>query len=249
MDNHGYRHTCITSMTYSQPQQPVQTAVLANLAFFPFQTKDGTAPKPGSPTMTGSLQLSIEQLQELYQWAVTQVPDEYGKIKVQASLWDTLSKDGSKRYLKGNIKAPLSAQQQVMHQQVAATQQQAYAAASQAAYAPQAAPVAPQPAYAPQAAPMAPQPAYGAPNPHVGPTGQPLPAWTNAQASMQQYPTSVMPPTPATAPVTPSGPSTGSPMQTNANALPNQSTTYAPPSYATGNAPVQQPVADDGIPF
>ena len=275
MDNHGYRHTCITSMTYSQPQQPqqpqqpVQTAVLANLAFFPFTTRDGTPPKPGSPQFTGSLQLSIEQLQELLQWASQQAPDEYGKIKVQASLWDTISKDGTKRYLKGNVKAPVSQQQQAMHQQVAWNQQQAMASATQAAYGPQAAPMPPQGAYAPQAFQAPQQPAYGQPNPHIGPTGQPLPAWTNDQASMQQYPTSVTPPTPAAAPVMPSGPSTGSPMPTNANGLPNQSTNYAPPSYATGNAPVQQPMAqqpmaqqpmaqqpmaqqpmaDDGIPF
>ena len=251
-------------MTYSQPQQPVQTAVLANLAFFPFTTRDGTAPKPGSPQFTGSIQVSIEQLQELLQWASQQAPDEYGKVKIQASLWDTISKDGTKRYLKGNCKAPVSQQQQAMHQQVAWNQQQAMASAAQAAYGPQAVAMPPQGAYAPQAAPAPQQPVYGQPNPHIGPTGQPLPAWTSEQASIQQQQTLPMQQPPAIGQAAPSGPPTGMATPPMPNAYPSQSPTSGQPPLPTGNpvmaqqslatAPdinsqVPMPVGDDGIPF
>ena len=177
--------------------------VLLNLAFFPFKTQDGSPPKPGSPALSGSVQFTMEQLQELWQYAQTQSPDEYGKIRVNASLWDTVSKDGSKRFLKGNAKAPVPQHVQTMHQQVAATQQAAYQAAAQHAYPswnnaqayaaqttqPSASPL--QPATYPQQ-PMQPvQQPVNSPLPGTGPLPQtpslqPLPPPMPANAPMQQ---------------------------------------------------------------
>ena len=212
---------------------------MLNVAVFPFRTKDGTAPKPGSPQLTGSIQFTMEQLQELWQYAQQQAPDEYGKIRVPLSLWDTVSKDGSMRYLKGNAKAPVSPQQQAMHQQVAATQQQAYAAASQAAYGlPSQQPL---PAWnnaqAYQQQQNAPLPSYGMPQ------QQPKMQQQNATEPVGTQ----SPPIAANQGLPPMTPPTESSMSTNAQAAP--SAPQAAPLETGLNPDGSQALPDPNVPF
>lgn len=89
-----------------QPQQPSPT--MGNLAVFAFTPKNGQPPKPGSPQWTGSIQCTHDQLQQLAAWSANQPPDDYGKVRINVSLWDTISNDGQTRYLKGNLKIPVN---------------------------------------------------------------------------------------------------------------------------------------------
>jgi len=82
-----------------------QSTTIFQLALFPFSPKNGHV-KPGQPHLTGTLQFTLEQLIELYEWAKNIQPDAYGKVKINVSVWDTISQDGTKRYLKGSAKIP-----------------------------------------------------------------------------------------------------------------------------------------------
>ena len=152
----------------------VSNNVCMNLAFFPFRTRDGSAPKPGSPEMSGSIQFTMEQLAELYRWASQQAPDAYGKIRIGASLWRDQAQATGMQYLKGNAKMPL----------VASSAVQAMPSQTQAAQAQVQAQVWPH-----VQTPQTPGPnsmvTTGSPNPHSL-NGNPLPAWTNQQAFQQQ---------------------------------------------------------------
>jgi len=88
---------------HDQLQSPTYPA---QSGFFPFRPKDGGQPAPNSPTYSGSVQFSMEQLQQLMAYAQTCMPDEYGKVRVSASLWETTSINGL-TYLKGNAKQPM----------------------------------------------------------------------------------------------------------------------------------------------
>lgn len=86
--------------------KPANPNIVANVALFTFAPRDGQTPRPNSPTMTGSLQLSHEQVSRLAQWMAGQQPDAYGKVKLNVSVWNQTSRNGQ-RYLQGNIQFPL----------------------------------------------------------------------------------------------------------------------------------------------
>lgn len=145
-------------MTYSAPQQPQQApASFGTVALFPFQPRQGEQVKPNQPAMTGTVQVTFAQLQELFAWSQTQRPDNYGRLTLRCSVWNTVSKDGQKNYLKGSFKPALESPQS--YPPAYATQPAPY----------QPAPYRPSPQPAPQP-PMQPAPvqqaiAYGDPAP------------------------------------------------------------------------------------
>ena len=173
--------------TPAQPTGP--DSIMLNLAFFPFKTRDGSAPKPGSPEMSGSIQFTPEQITRLYEWACGQQPDAYGKIRISASLWREQSQTTGTQYLKGNAKTPWLANVPTPNLAQAPTPQ----APTPQAPSPEA-PAAPNPHsmvqppawYLAQTQQQAPVPQTTAsPNPQSL-NGNPLPAWTNQQAYQQQ---------------------------------------------------------------
>lgn len=161
-----------------QTQAPANSSTpVMNLAFFPFKTRDGSAPKPGSPALSGSVQFSHQQIAALYQWSLTQQPDDYGKVRIGASLWQDVAQTTGQTYWKGNAKVPVAAQQGATPQALQQVQGHAQAAQTNV-----------QQQVWPQNQPMGTwNPNHPIHQPAPGPaTGQPLPAWTTQQAYAQQ---------------------------------------------------------------
>ncbi|MYF38260.1 MAG: hypothetical protein F4219_05765 [Gammaproteobacteria bacterium] len=221
------------SVTYAPTQTQAPANLVANLALFQFKTRDGSAPKPNSPVMTGSLQFSHEQLQQIVTWAQTQQPDTYGKIRLSVSVWQEVSAQGQP-YLKGNAKTPLPAVAGPMVQVAASYQQQANQAMQSqvyggARYPGQPAVVGQQPSPIPYNPwPNQPQADTGnqqAQTPQTV-TG-PMPAWNNQDAWRQQQQPSV-------------------PMQTDSvqqghGSLPRDATAQPPAPSQQQTLPVMQP--------
>ena len=244
-----------TSMTYSQP---APANIVANLALFQFKTRDGSAPKPNSPVMTGSLQFSMEQLQLISVWAQGQQPDAYGKIRLSVSVWQEVSAQGQP-YLKGNAKTPMpnvagpmvtamESQQQAANQ---TAQNQVYGGARYPGH----------PAVVgqqqPSSIPYNPWPNVQTPQtpgmPPVQPTATvtgPMPAWNNQDAWQQQQQASV----PMQTASAPQGPSslpmaTTQPPQAPLPQQPQQGTPQPLPGTQSPVTPTAQGNVDGNPPF
>lgn len=209
--------------------------VTMNLAFFPFRTRDGSPAKPGSPYMSGSIQFTIEQIEQLRNWAMTQQPDAYGKIRIGASLWQDTAQTTGQAYLKGNAKIPLPSPAgpmvQAMPSQVQAAQNHVQNQ------------VWPQTPQTPGPIPMG---RHG----QTSLTGNPLPAWNNQEAYQQQngLPVSTPMPTPLVQQPTLSQPQASLPLQPQSGQAYSVSGT---PPMQPMTSPQGQPVGNqtEEIPF
>lgn len=245
----------------AQAQAPANSPV-GNLALFPFKTRDGSAPKPNSPSMTGSLQFSLEQLAGIYQWATRQQPDAYGKIRIGVSVWNTVAETTGQPYLKGNVKLPVSPPNNPLNQAgvsspmvaaMASQQQAANAAVQQQVYGqPASQPIQTQwqqngqQSNLPSQAPMNPPTAQMNGNP------QPINqiAYDTPTAYAQQQQSSVQQPMPSAQPPLTYQNSASSPGQP-AQALQQPQPVMQPASVSmpqTGPNPGNQGV-QDGVPF